>query len=210
MGDFSKLKSPLVIFDFDGTICPSFDLFIDELNTLSEAYGHRKINENDRRNLRDLTAGEVIKELRISRSRLPFLMSRLKRNVQCRILALEPVEGISEVLHDLKSRGVSIGILTSNSEANVQAWLQTHNLDIFDFIFTGNNLFGKSKHLKQIAGYLEGVYYVGDEARDMEAARQVDVKAVAVTWGYNSQKCLETANPDYVCHHAKELKLILL
>lgn len=205
MGDFSKLKSPLIIFDFDGTICPSFDLFIDELNTLSGSYGHRKIEKDERRNLRDLSAKEVIRTLGISQWKLPFLMSKLKTNVQSRILNLEPVMGMAEVLRELKERSLSIGILTSNSEANVHAWLKMHNLDIFDFIFTGNNLFGKDKHLKYISRNLSEVYYVGDEVRDMEAAKLADVQSVAVTWGYNSQASLATANPDYLCHQAIEL-----
>lgn len=208
-GDFSKLKSPLVIFDFDGTICPSFDLFIDELNTLSDSYGHRKIEKGEKTNLRDLSAKEVIKTLRISTLKLPFLMSKLKTNVQSRILNLEPVTGMIEVLQELKARGISMGILTSNSEANVHAWLKVYNLDIFDFVFTGNNLFGKDRHLKFISNNLSEVYYVGDEVRDMEAAKQAHVKSVAVTWGYNSQECLATASPDYLCHQAIELASII-
>lgn len=209
MGDFSKLKSPLVIFDFDGTICPSYDLFINELNTLSDSYRHRKIQIDEKGNLRDLSAKEVIQALGISRWKLPFLMHRLKTNVQTRILKLEPLEGMADVLRELKSKGISMGILTSNSEANVHAWLKIHNLDIFDFIFTGNNLFGKDKHLKRLAKNLADVYYVGDEVRDMEAAKQANVQSVAVTWGYNSQEILTMAKPDYICHHAKELASII-
>ena len=204
-GSFSKLKSPLVIFDFDGTICPSFDLFMNELNALSSSFGHRKVEDEERVYLRDLSAREVLRSLNISSFKLPFLIKKLRFNVQNRILNLKPVSGIDEVLHNLKDRGVSIGILTSNSEENVHAWLKTHGLDLFDFIFTGNNLFGKEKHLKKIIKNLTDVYYVGDEVRDMEAAKRADVKTVAVTWGYNSYESLMLAKPDYICRDANDL-----
>ncbi len=208
-GDHSKLKSPLVIFDFDGTICPSFDLFIDELNTLSGSYGHRKVEQSDRPYLRDLPAGEVLKALQITKWKLPFLMKALKSNVQNRILNLEPVKGMADVIHDLKANGFGLAILTSNSEKNVQAWLKQYNLDLFDCIFTGNNLFGKDKHLKTIRRNLTDVYYVGDEMRDMEAAKRAHVKSVAVTWGYNSREGLALTKPDYICNKADELRRIL-
>lgn len=207
-GDFAKLKSPLVIFDFDGTICPSFDLFIDELNTLSVSYGYRKIENEERVYLRELSAKEVLRTLGISFWQLPFLISKLRYNVQSRILNLAPVSGMADILRDLKDRGISIGILTSNSEENVHAWLKIYNLDIFDFIFTGNNLFGKEKHLKHIIKNMTDVYYVGDEVRDMEAARSAHVKGVAVTWGYNSHESLTFAKPDYICDKAKDLAQI--
>lgn len=207
-GNFSKIKSPLVIFDFDGTICPSFDLFMNELNALSSSFGHRKIEDEERVYLRDLSAKEVLRSLNISTLKLPFLIKKLRFNVQNRILNLKPVIGMDDVLHDLKNRGVSIGILTSNSEENVHAWLKAHGLDMFDFIFTGNNLFGKDKHLKHITKNIAEVYYVGDEVRDMEAAKCAHVKAVAVSWGYNSYETLAFARPDYICHDANDLARI--
>lgn len=209
-GDFSKLKGPLVIFDFDGTICPSFDMFLDELNALSGSFGYRKVANEERGYLRDLPAKEVLRSLGISSWKLPFLIKKLRHNVQSRILNLEPVAGMSDILHRLKDRGVSMGILTSNSQENVHAWLKMHQLDFFDFIFTGNNLFGKDKHLKRISQNATDVYYVGDEVRDMEAAKRARIKAVAVTWGYNSHEGLMLAKPDYICNNAAELDRIFL
>lgn len=53
------------------------------------------------------------------------------------------------------------------------------------------------------------VIYVGDETRDVEAAKKVGVKVIAVTWGINSEKILRKQNPDYLIVKPKELIEVL-
>jgi len=40
--------------------------------------------------------------------------------------------------------------------------------------------------------------YVGDEIRDIRAARKVGIAVAAVTWGFNSQEALAAENPDFL------------
>lgn len=40
--------------------------------------------------------------------------------------------------------------------------------------------------------------YVGDEDRDIIAAKKTMIRSIAVTWGYNSQKRLEAVGPDCI------------
>ena len=47
--------------------------------------------------------------------------------------------------------------------------------------------------------------YVGDEARDMEAARRAGVHSVGVTWGFNNRSALEKANPEKLVDKPKDL-----
>ena len=51
----------------------------------------------------------------------------------------------------------------------------------------------------------EELLYVGDELRDLRAARRANVAAVAVTWGLNSRTSLAQANPAYLLDHPGEL-----
>ncbi len=193
-GDLKRVKPPLVIFDFDGTICPSFHLFLQQLNALSDQYGHRKVIPDEIESLRDLPAQKVVRELGVSRFKFPFLIRRIRINAQKQLLELEPLPNLPAVIGELKSKGISLGILTSNTEVNVRLYLQKHKMDYFDFIYSGNNVFGKGAHLKTIlkkSGLSpKQVSYVGDEARDMEAAKKAGVSAIAVTWRYNSKSDL--------------------
>ena len=47
--------------------------------------------------------------------------------------------------------------------------------------------------------------YVGDETRDMEAARESLVSGVAVCWGTNGREAMETEGPEYCIDDPAEL-----
>jgi len=50
---------------------------------------------------------------------------------------------------------------------------------------------------------------VGDETRDIEAAKAAGFQSVAVTWGYNSKKVLENARPDFIVEDFSALESLL-
>ena len=52
-------------------------------------------------------------------------------------------------------------------------------------------------------------YYIGDETRDIEAAKKNHIKSIAVTWGYNSETALEKYDPSYIAKTPKDLLTIL-
>jgi phosphoglycolate phosphatase-like HAD superfamily hydrolase len=54
------------------------------------------------------------------------------------------------------------------------------------------------------------VVYVGDEERDVVAARQAGVDIAAVTWGYNSPELLAVQEPDYLIDYPDELRTLLI
>lgn len=195
-GKWNQIKSPLIIFDFDGTICPSYPLFLDQMAVLL------RMRRKDDEDFKNMTPRQILKAYGISLFRLPFLLRKARQNVQEQLLELTPVPGIIEVLRELKKGGYSLGILTSNSEDNVQRYFQKHNIDVFDFIYTGNNIFGKEKHLKAIfkKAHLDPkrdlVVYVGDEVRDIEASQRAGIRSVGVSWGYNSFSLLQMSAPD--------------
>ena len=98
----------------------------------------------------------------------------------------------------------------------MQLYLQKYKIGFFNFVYTGNNVFGKEKHLKRILekAHLDFqknlVIYVGDEIRDMEAARKAHFTSVGVTWGYNSLKLLQESPPDFLSETPSQLLSLLL
>jgi len=58
--------------------------------------------------------------------------------------------GIKETIEEMIKKGIVVGILTSNSQKNVEEFLKNNNLDGFKFIFTGSSIFGKAKNLEII------------------------------------------------------------
>ncbi len=214
-GDWRRVKSPLILFDFDGTICLSYPLFIEQVNSLADEYRLRKIGEDETEAFRNMTPQSIMKKLGVSFFKLPFLLNKARQNVQQQLLELKPVAGIVEILQELKRRKVSLGILTSNSLENVLLYLQEHKIDFFDFVYAGNNVFGKEKRLKRILEktHLDPrkdlVIYVGDEVRDIEAAQKAHFTSIAVTWGYNSLPLLQESSPDFLSEAPSSLLAVI-
>jgi phosphoglycolate phosphatase len=123
---------------------------------------------------------------------------------------LNLVEGMAEVLEELKAQGYTLGIVTSNGRENVKTFLRNHRLDYqFEFIESELNLWGKSRGIKRLIkkrGWpLEAVAYVGDEVRDIQAAHQIGIKAIAVGWGFQLPEILSEYQPDFLLSEPREL-----
>ena len=201
-GDFKGIHSPLVLFDFDGTICDSFATFFDILNDFSEEYNFKKIEVGDVDFLRGMESKEVLEYLGIQWYKFPFIVKRVRNDLAGRLAGLEVFEGVADVLKELNRRGVSMGIVTTNSVGNVEYFLKNNDLEVFDFIYSGVSIFGKHRILRSVcrsAGmnpFSESVYYVGDETRDYKAAKKEGLTPILVSWGFNNKEAFKSLPDD--------------
>lgn len=199
----------ILVFDFDGTIADTFSEFISIGNKLAEKHSFRKITEEDIPRFREYDVIRVLRELKIPLWKLPLIVNDGRSELHKIIDILKPIKGIKKQLQKLHEAGVILGILTSNSEKNVRKFLEKNEMQLFDFIYTGSSLFGKDKVMKSLLkekGFAnEDVFYVGDETRDIEAAKKVKIKMIAVTWGFISRKGLEKCSPDFLIDKPEEL-----
>ncbi|AUS99343.1 carotenoid oxygenase [Nostoc sp. CENA543] len=199
-----------IIFDFDGTIADTVDALVSIANRLAVEFGYVQITPEQLTLLRNLSSREIIKYSGISLFKIPFLVKKVKFELKNKIQELRPIPGMKQSLGELKAHGHQLGIITSNSQDNVTAFLKIHELDsVFDFIYSGVTIFGKTtiinNVLKQKQLQPQAVIYVGDETRDIEASKKANIKVIAVTWGFNSPEVLAKQNPDYIIHHPSEL-----
>lgn len=104
-----------VIFDFDGTIANTLGLILTLFNDVAAKYNLPVIKDSDKEKIRNFSARELVKEYQISPVKLLRLttdiLPKLKRNIHTVTL----VEGMLEVLRNLKIQGLNVGIVTSNS-----------------------------------------------------------------------------------------------
>lgn len=54
------------------------------------------------------------------------------------------------------------------------------------------------------------IIYVCDEIRYIEAAEKLEIKIIAVTWGYNNKNALEKENPDFIIDAPEDLENIVM
>jgi HAD superfamily hydrolase (TIGR01549 family) len=202
-------KNPVLIFDFDGTIADTFHYLLKIGNRLSEEFHFNKIHPDEVNDMKDKSVHETIQHLNIPLLKVPMIVAKAKKELHKEIASVEPIEGLKEILLQLKSLGHKMGILTSNSSKNVMDFLKHNELDLFDFIGTTSKIWSKNWGLKTLMEdnglTLSEVIYIGDETRDIKAAKKAGVRSAAVTWGYNSRKVLEAQNPDYLIHTPQEL-----
>lgn len=196
------------IFDFDGTLADSFDLTVEIAH---QVMGHTKpMTPEHLHALRGLPAKEVMKEVGIRWWRLPLLLTRGRKLMTARLGEVQPFPALVPVLAELHKRGHRLFVLSSNSADNVQAFFDAHDMGSdFERIYGGAGLFNKAGKLRQIIRehrwQASDCWYVGDEVRDVIAARQAGLRCAAVTWGFNLEKVLADAQPDVIITKPRQL-----
>lgn len=190
----------LVIFDFDGTLSDSGDWFLSVIDDLARRYRFRTIAPDEVEHLRHRSSREVIAHLGIARWKLPLIARHLRRRVAREAHRIELFPGTPDLLERLAAMGVRIALVSSNSEANARAILgPTHSARI-ELFCCGSSLFGKAPKFRRVLRRLgvapEHTLAIGDETRDIDAAREVGLRAGSVLWGYASAEVLRALGPD--------------
>ncbi len=206
--------SKTIIFDFDGTIADTMDTIVKIYNTIAPKYKCNTIHFNDIQTLRGKTTQEALKICNIGFFKLPFLIRRVKYILKNSIHDIKPIKGIKKAIFDLKDSGYNMGIMTSNNSDNVKMFLKNNNLNnLIDFVYSGKNLFGKDKVmqclLKERFLSASDVIYIGDETRDIEAMKRINIPVVAVEWGFNSHDILYKQSPDAIIESPNQLPAII-
>jgi phosphoglycolate phosphatase len=193
----------LVVLDFDGTLADSLAAAITVFNRLAPELGHKPVHDIHAARL--LTTRQFLRQHGISWWRLPRLMRRFHAASAGTAEELQLFPGVVAALVGLHARGVTLGILSSNAEVTIRRCLRANGIEeLFTFVEGYSRLFGKGRALRRILHARRdrtnavGAVYVGDEVRDVEAARAARVSAVAVTWGFHAEPLLRQAGPDRI------------
>ena len=205
------MKSPVLVFDFDGTIADTHHYIIEISNRLAPEFKYKLIAPEEIDDLKDKSAQEIIVHLHVPFLKIPAIVARGKREFQINIAGIQPIKGLEVILTRLKDLNVQIGILSSNTTENINQFLKNHNLHCFNFIATTSKIWGKDISLKDLIHKnnlpKEQVIYIGDETRDVLAAKKLGVKVAAVTWGYNSALALKNTTRIFSSTNLKNCSL---
>lgn len=197
-------------------MCPSYPLFVSQVKSWSTKGLIKQVSDEAFAQIQDMNSHDTMKLLGVSYFKLPFFIASARKNIRKKILEIEPNQEIVQVLAMLKKQGFTLGILTSNSEQTVEAYLKKYEMDFFDFIYAANNIFGKDKSLRAILKKAnlnpekKIVVYIGDEVRDIQAAKKINLAHIGVSWGqYDSRSLLESYYPNYVCDDPESLTFLI-
>jgi phosphoglycolate phosphatase len=204
----------LAIFDFDGTLADSAGWVAGVFNDVARRYRFREIDAAEREALRSLPPREGLRALGIPAWKLPFIAAHMRRRVSREIDVISPFPWVGALLARLKAEGVVVAIVSSNSEANIIRVLGPEAAAVISHFGTGASMFGKAAKFRKLvrrSGFSpDQVISVGDEVRDIEAAREAGIASAAVTWGYATEDALIAAGPTAMVASAWELERLLL
>jgi phosphoglycolate phosphatase len=189
----------LVIFDFDGTLADSGDWFKGILNELARQHGFRELSEPEMTMLRGRDTREIMRYLRVPRWKLPAIAANARRRMAADAHRIALFDGIVPMLRSLRQAGLMVAVASSNSQANVRRILGPEATALVDAFECGAALFGKAgkfrKLMKRLAVSPWETICIGDETRDIEAAKAVGAASGAAQWGYASAEALARFGP---------------
>lgn len=208
-------SKPTLLFDFDGTIADTLPALIEVYNqSIAKTFFCKMVEPDEVGFLKNQSYQFLAKQYGITWWKLPFLAMRIRTLLNQKMKTIPPVEGIIPVLENLKTKDFRLGILSSNSKENIFPFLQRNKIkSLFDFVYTEKNIFGKDKPLRRILKEnslpQKGLIYIGDEVRDIHAAKKVGIRNASVTWGFHGKELLEKEQPDFLFEKVNGLLSIL-
>lgn len=184
------------LFDFDGTIADTFKFAVELSDILLPEFGMKKIDPKDYEHYRSLSIPQIIKELKVPKRQIPNIALRIRKLINQKIESLEPIDGIIDVINKLHEDGNQLGILSSNNKANIGYFLEKNKIDsYFSFVDTKANPLVRNFNLRQSIKKHKinkaNMIYLGDELKDLNAAKFNKVKFIAVSWGLNNKTIFE-------------------
>ncbi|MCO0599130.1 HAD hydrolase-like protein [Peribacillus butanolivorans] len=201
--------SKVILFNFNGTIVNTKSLAIDIFNEIAERRGYKKINNKDIHYLSTLSIRDRCKRLDVPIYQMPWVGLQIKQMYQQYIPNLKSVDGINEVIHELKQMGFRLGFLTTNSSVVTTQFLINNSINIFDYTHYSFNPFSKTK---DISSFLKSnglnpndAIYIGDELRDIKASKKNRLCCIATSWGYDSIELLNEGHADYIAQQPKDI-----
>lgn len=194
-----KARFDLIIFDFDGTLADSFSWLAGELNPAARRWGFRTIADSEIEALRHMSAPTILRHLEVPSWKAPWIANDLRRRMARDIHRIGLFDGIPAMLDGLADGGLRLAIASSNAQVNIARVLGPRLLARITALECGAALTGKHVHLKRLLRRLRvpatQALYIGDEVRDLDAARRAGIAAGAVAWGYNHAPRLAAERP---------------
>ncbi len=201
-----------IIFDFDGTIADSFDYVASFLER--HVRRGRPLTHEEKEKLRGMTMQQMAIHLGSPYWYLPILFIIGRRAMGKAIYDVPIFEGMGRIIDKLQAEGHQLMIVSSNNNRNIKRSLKQHHLyKYFTDIYGNAGFFGKKRAIRRVLWRnsidATDAIYIGDEVRDVVAAKAAGIRVIAAGWGFDHPEILETHKPTAIARTPQELMRIL-
>lgn len=187
-----------VLFDLDGTLVDSAPDLVDAINRVRSDHGRPAMPLHDLRPTVSKGGRSMLAAAFPDYSedqRAPLLAPFLAYYGQASVCRSVVFEGVAEVLAGLEQRGIVWGIVTNKPIALARVVVAGFGWSTRSAVLLGGDSLPRRKpdpdQLLHACAELsiapEHCLYVGDDHRDVVAAKAAGMKAVVALWGYRGQ-----------------------
>ena len=198
----------VLIFDYDGVLIDSFDLFMDHFLSSCRKYGFKGVyNKESFLKLFNGNMYESMFNMGLSKEQILKIVLNVKKSLIKDQEKIKFFDGIKESLENLSKNNILI-VVTSNDTEVVERYFKSKKIDFFDEIVGSDKEPSKIKKIEYIKSKYSGenFYYFGDTTGDIIEGKNAGVKTVAVTWGWHDKAILKNEEPDYILESISDLK----
>lgn len=203
----------LAIFDLDGTLADSFPWFLRNVNDVADRFGFRRMVDDEVDELRHAGSREIIRHLEVPMWKLPMIARHMRRMKADHLDGIPLFPGVETMLRTLRDGGLTLALVSSDDEANARRQLG-EVAALFAHFDCGASLFGKARKFRRVvkrAGLAPAqAISIGDEVRDIEAARAAGIACAAVMWGYAAPNALRGLAPELVFERMEDISAGLI
>jgi phosphoglycolate phosphatase len=210
--DGKTFSMALIIFDFDGVLADTLHDLIQFGQEVCDELGIKHVvTKEDLSNLETMSFASFGRACEVPEQLVDEFVQRCLKRFAEKKSPPAIFNGLSTIVRKLAMNN-TLAIVTTNSSQNVNAFLIEHGLDKCIQAVYGIDVPGSKAQKISIAQNRfsadikrESVFMVGDSLSDINAAKEVFVTSVAVTWGHQSVEHLLRGDPDYVVHFPHDL-----
>jgi phosphoglycolate phosphatase len=205
----------IIIYDFDGTIADSAPIIRSIYADLAIRNKWRAMTDEDYAMLRKGSLREARRWAGIRWWQFPLVLRSAKRLMHMEAENVSLFPEITELIQDLHTKGIRQYVLSRNSTDTIKRVLSRYGLnDELQVLQRRKRTFGSKaatirRLVKQESYDKSCVWMVGDEVRDVEAAKLAGVNSIAVSWGLQDISILELTKPDHMVTSVRELRKVL-
>jgi len=208
----------LIVFDLDGTLLNSLEDLADSANWVLEQHGFPThpvdayryfVGDGVRKLIERILPQEERTEARIEQCRQEFV-AYYKVHMEDKTSVYE---GITELLTELKNRGLKIAVATNKVHVAVAPLMAKYfpNIRFDSMIGQREGIPVKPAPqimydiLKETGCQPSDTLHIGDTATDMQLAQNAGVTPVGVLWGYRPLEELQEAGAKFIISRPEEL-----
>src|SRR5262245_10779107 len=193
------MKHDLALFDFDGTLADSLPWVGQAVQRLAAELQFKPIPAEKLKTLRHCEVSSLLKTFDFPRWKMPRMLIAMRRLMATEVEQIPLFDGIEHFCRRAHARGLGLGVVSSNSEANVRTILGPATAALFTCYECGVSLLGKASKIRRAARAtstpVNRAIYIGDELRDFDAAKAAGMPFGAVSWGWADASAWASRQP---------------